>query len=336
MQEAGWGSTSLVYMWTLSATLFSMLPIRKIWDKEKIKWYMYPLFSGALIYAGNQEQSCMITLAIYVLFTIILILRDKKKIHPFMIIQTLLIIASLIFILTCPGNYVRTAEETVRFYPDFATLTLMDKASLGITATISEMLINSNIIFLIFSIMIAVYIFICHKNMLYRIVASIPVIAILVLGVFKDIFIGIFPHLKVLMYLMAEENPMIDATNYRNIVHCLPIILSLVIIFCFVLCILLIFKKLKNNIAIVIFGLGLISRIIMGLSPTIFASRTRTFIFLEFAMLIVCLLIWKEFAKLDLDKSEKRIQNRLYTGIKIAAVLQYISTFIFVLIMQVL
>jgi len=350
MQEAGWGSTSLVYMWTLSMGLFSLIPIRKILDKEKISWYMYPLYSLALIYAGNQEQSCMIVLASYILFTIILILRDKKKIHPFMIIQSLLMIASLVFILTCPGNYVRTAEETARFFPNFETLTLLDKVSLGTVSTITKMILDSSIIFLIFSVTIATYIYTCHKNKLYRIISAIPVISILVFGIFKDLFIKLFPHFQVLIDLMTVDRlslepsnvidivnnlPIADASNYRNILSSFPIIFSLVIIFCFALSILLIFKKLKNNTAIVIFGLGILSRIAMGLSPTIFASQDRTFIFLEFAMLIIVLLIWQEFIKVATDRNDRKSQNLLYNGIKVAAILQYINTFIFVLFTQI-
>lgn len=334
MHEAGWGATTINGLWPLALGLFSMIPIRKIFDGEKIKGYMYPLYSLALIYAGNQEQSCMILLAVYVLFTILLVLRDKNKIHPFMIVQTVLIVLSLIFVLTCPGNYIRTNTEIAMNYPDFETLTLLDKVSMGVTTTISLMLVNSNIIFLVFSIIIALYICTCYKSTLYKIVSIIPFVAILVLGIFKDIFVRIFPHLQLLIDIMNVQKPMIDASNYRNIINSLPIILSFVIIFSFVLSIILIFKKLKNNTAIVIFGVGLVSRVVMGLSPTIFASTNRTFIFLEFGMLIITFLIWQEFIKLTSDKTERKVQIRLYNIIGIAAIVQYINTLLFILATQ--
>lgn len=334
MHEAGWGATTINGLWPLALGLFSMIPIRKIFDGEKIKGYMYPLYSLALIYAGNQEQSCMILLAVYVLFTILLVLRDKNKIHPLMIVQTVLIVLSLIFVLTCPGNYIRTNTEIAMNYPDFETLTLLDKVSMGVTTTISLMLVNSNIVFLVFSIIIALYICTCYKSTLYKIVSIIPFVAILVLGIFKDIFVRIFPHLQLLIDIMNVQKPMIDASNYRNIINSLPIILSFVIIFSFVLSIILIFKKLKNNTAIVIFGVGLVSRVVMGLSPTIFASTNRTFIFLEFGMLIITFLIWQEFIKLTSDKTERKVQIRLYNIIGIAAIVQYINTLLFILATQ--
>lgn len=72
----------------------------------------------------------------------------------------------------------------------------------------------------------------------------------------------------------------------------------------------------------------------MALSPTIFASTNRTFIFFEFSMLIVALLIWQEMLKKE-EKNDKKIQERIFTGMKIIATIQYINTLLFILITKV-
>lgn len=101
MHQAGWAATTINYMWPLAMCLFALIPIKKIWDEEKISIWEYPLYSIALLFAGNQEQTSAILVCVYLIFTIILIVRDKK-VKPYMIFQTILAILSIVFILTCP------------------------------------------------------------------------------------------------------------------------------------------------------------------------------------------------------------------------------------------
>ena len=110
MNSAGWAATTINYMWPMALGLFSLIPIRKVWDGEKIKFWQYPLYVIALLFSANQEQACAILFGTYLLFAILMVIKNKK-IHPFIVIQNILVIASLIFILTCPGNSVRTQTE---------------------------------------------------------------------------------------------------------------------------------------------------------------------------------------------------------------------------------
>lgn len=95
-----WGAGSMNYTWPLAMLLFSMIPIVKMQRQEKIAKYQYPLYSGALIFACNQEQCCMIAFCIYVIFTIYHIFKNKK-VHPFLVVQCIFAILSLLFIATC-------------------------------------------------------------------------------------------------------------------------------------------------------------------------------------------------------------------------------------------
>ena len=107
----------------------------------------------------------------------------------------------------------------------------------------------------------------------------------------------------------------------------------MVILICLVLSILLIFKNLKNNTAILVFLVGLASRLIMGFSPTIFASGSRTIIFFEFAMIIASILIWQELVKKN-DKNDIKIQNRTQAIIQCIAVVQYFNILLCILYTQ--
>lgn len=332
MASAGWAATTTNYMWPLATALFALIPIRKIWDGEKIKFYEYPLYSIALIFAGNQEQTCAILFGTYLLFSILMIIKNKK-IHPYMVIQTLLIIASLIFILTCPGNYARNEQEIAGNFKDMQMLTVLDKIGLGFTSTMGLIVGKGNLVFTMLSFLIVVYIFSSYKEKLYRIVALIPLLATLLGYYGMSIVSKVFPFITSFYKILSQEEVMLTAANCNNFLYVVPIIFSFAIFICLSLSILLIFKNLKNNIAILVFFVGLASRIIMGFSPTIFVSGERTMIFFEFAMIIVSILIWQELIK-KTDKNDIKIRKKAEIIIKCAGALQYFNVLMCILLTQ--
>lgn len=333
MAETGWGATTSNYMWPLATTLFALIPIKKAWDGEKFRWFQIPLYAISLIYACNQEQTCAILFGTYGLFTVLFIIKDKK-VHPIIVLQFLLAILSLVFIFTTPGNYIRQETETAMNFPDFKMLTLQDKLSLGLTSTANVIFNNYSVTFGVLALSIVLYIFVTYKEKLYRIIALIPFISICVLSYFRDIAFNIFPHFeKFVKTFTISDGTILTVANSNNLYYVVPIIFSLVIFFSVILSILLIFKNLKNNIAILVFLVGLASRAMMGFSPTIFASGIRTTIFFDFSMLIVTLLIWQEFSK-KTEKNDLKVQRKLGIILECMGILQYINTLLFILTTQ--
>ena len=329
MASAGWAATTTNYMWPLATTLFCLIPIKKVWNKEKFKKFTYPLYIISLIYACNQEQTCAIVCGTYLLFSIFFILKDKK-IKPFIVIQTILSIISLIFILTCPGNYVRKNYEIENIFPEFESLTVFDKFSVGLTSTVGEMVGHANLPFVILSLIISVYIFTYYKEKLYRVISLIPIVTVSVLGIFIDITGRHFSYFAPFKELILKKDLILTSANCDNLLNLIPLVMAFVILISLSLSILIIFKNLKNNIAIYIFLVGLASRLIMGFSPTIFESGIRTMIFFEFSMLIVGILIWQDFIK-KTDKIDKKAQRRVGAIIKGVSIMQYLNVLLCVL-----
>ena len=332
MNSAGWAATTVNYMWPLATCLYALIPIKKIWDGSKIKLFEYPLYMLALIYAGNQEQTCCILVGCYVVFSIFMIIKNKK-LSPFMAIQTILAIASLIFILTCPGNYVRNSIEINECFKDFGMLTILDKIALGYTSTMGLFIKKGSLVFAILSLIIVVYIFSYYKSKLYRIVALIPLVSICMLCYGRSVAINIFPFFGAFRTLVTEERVMLTAANSNNMTNIIPIVFAFVNINAIILSLLVIFKTLKNNMALFVFLVGFASRMIMGFSPTIFVSGERTMIFFEFAMIIVSLLIWQELLKKN-DKLDKKVQTRVDVIIKAIGIGQYINVLLCILLTQ--
>ena len=331
-----WGAGSINYTWPLAMLLFSSIGLKKIINGEKIKKLLYPLYFCALLYAANQEQTCVIAFGLYTMFLVISMFdyfKNKKKIHPFLIIQEIVTILGLVLIATCPGNYVRKIEEMETYFMNFQTFNIFDKFSLGLTATVNNLLVSSNVVFIVFSIISATYIFKVYKNNLYRVIALVPVVLGLAFGLFKNVLCAVFPYFQNLYDLLVLPNVMLTPTNYTNFLNFMPLIFAFVLLASITLNILLIFKNLKNNIAILIYVLGVGSRVAIGFSPTVFASTERTFLFFDFALIIISILVWKEFIK-ETDKSAVNARNRLAIGIGILSVLEYIHTVIYALVSQ--
>lgn len=333
MQSAGWGATTVNYIWPFAMAMFACIGLKKIWNKEKINKILYVLYTIGLIYGCNQEQVCIFMFLIYLVFTILLIMRDKKKVSKFLIFQDILILISIVLVLVNPGNEIRKASETISAYPDFESYTLLDKLSLGTTSTISELITNSNVVYLVFTSYLAVIVFGLYKDNFVRCVALLPVMSGFVFGAFKDIFVRVFPYLDMFRNIMGQERLMVTAGNYTELTNFVPVILSLAILASIVLCLVLIAKKLKNSLAALVFIAGFATRCAMALSPTIFVSTNRTFVFMEFAMLICTLLIMQEYSK-KTEKSDRKAQSKLMWIAKILAAVQYANVLFFIMITQ--
>ena len=326
MSSAGWAATTVNYIWPMAFGLFSLISIRKAWDKERIKPLIGILYILATIFACNQEQVCAVLLVTYILFTIILTVRDKKKVSLFMYLQTIITIISIIFILTTPGNAIRKEEEIVTYFPNFNSMSIVEKIVLGITTTMGEMLVKYSITFTIFTFMILMYIWNNYKDRLVRGISAVPFTASIVLSYGSYITENISVTVQWIRNNFVKETTLLSPVTYTYLGSYVELIISLAVIVCIFVSLLLIFNKPKNNIAFYIFGCGLVTRLIMGFSPTIFVSKNRTCIFLEFACLICTLLIWQEFIK----KAEKKTKTKVYNVVVWAAIIQYLISLSFV------
>ena len=330
MAGAGWAATTVNYVWPLALGLFSLISIRKIWDGDKIKFIPGLLYFFSLIYSCNQELCCGVLLVTYILFAIILFIRDGKKINPFIFLQALVTIVSFVFIITTPGNSVRKMDETVGYFPDYYSLSTVEKLSTGFTATVGELICNYTITFAVFTFMISVYIYTNYKDKFIRAIGMTPFILTMIFSYLNAITNNIYV-IKLMRDNFLLDKALIASINYTYIGSYVNLIISLVVVFSIFASLLLIFKKLKNNIAFYVFGCGLVTRITLAFSPTIFVSRNRTFIIMEICYLICTLLIWQEFEK----NADKKIKTKVYNGIMCLAIVQYLISLCFVLVTHV-
>ncbi len=291
LRTAGWIATTLNYSWTLAFGLLAMLPIKNIVCGQKNRWYIYLLALPALIYSVNHEQMCAVMLAICGLFTVYIFVRDKK-VPWFVLFETLISLASLIFILTCPGNNNRTIQEIATFFPTFADVSFLRKVEMGYLSAMYEFIMQPNLVFALFCAVIVAAVFIYNKKAIYRLIAVIPFVISLVMIIFSNLLTPLLPNAQDLIDQMSE-------TGFGTDTLLLDLFVTAVGI-CILISLWAVFRdKLKSSFLIYLVLLGLATRWVIGFSPTIWASGNRTCTFMYFALITVSVILFKIIAETD-------------------------------------
>lgn len=234
-------------------------------------------------------------------------LRNKKKLPIFYFVLIFLTTVSILFILTTPGNANRLVNETNRFFPEYVRLGVFEKLLMGFIDTANYYLAGGgierdNYIFALLSGILLAGIWRKRKEKRFQIkifVASIPflffwgiragtywlltygfprgghIIGLFGLNRCLPIGAGVFDFLGWIPYSM----PMV---LFQGSVY-LAILVCVILTICF-----LHGKSYETLFELVILGAGFLSRLIVGFSPTIYASGQRTALYCSAAIVIVC------------------------------------------------
>lgn len=288
LYSAGWIATSTNYMWPLAFGLYALIPLRRYMEKKEIRKWEYVTFTIALILAANQEQMALLLLAFYLLTAL-----SIKHPPKFMWVVLSLLVLSLFFIVTCPGNSFRDADEIKQWFPKFQEYNTLEKLQMGFLSTAVYYVagIGNQILFPVFTGILAIAV--CTQKVKWwkKLAAWAPV--------FGTVFLG-FP----IRYQISEGNiwhPSYYYDLFQNIylaTHDLcnyefwQVMLETVcffFLFAWIVVLLYWLWGKTTEFLIIFFAVlgGFASRIIVGLSPTIYASGYRTSLFCTVILQIV-------------------------------------------------
>lgn len=302
MASAGWMATTLNYLWCFAFGMIASIPLINWAYDEKTSIPVYIISFLALIYAVNQEQCCALIFG----FNILILLNcliTKKKLNRYNILVILVSFASMIFILTCPGNSIRFAAETSYWYPQFASYGILENIYLGIIPTFS-LLLEEKIIFPLFYLILTLAALTKVKNKYLKYALYLNAVFILFLVGYKTLLdistlgtalnsntltqltspfagvVNIIPPLKQALVVMRYET--IAEMNVLTIAIALYLLIS---------CCLLLVKVFGNIRPLVMFLAGFASKFITAFSPTVFVSGPRTMIFFYFILIMLILML---------------------------------------------
>lgn len=341
MASAGWMATTLNYLWCFAFGMIASIPlINRLYD-EKTNIFVYIISILALIYAINQEQSCALIFGFNFLFLANCLIK-KEKISKYNIFVVLVSLASMIFILTCPGNSIRFVAETSYWYPQFANYGIWEKIYLGFIPTFS-LLLEEKIIFPLFYLILTLATITKVENRYLKYVLYLNAVFILLLVGFVTLFdistlgtalnsntlahltspfgtaVNLVPPLKQAVVVMRLET--ISSMNILTIAVSIYLMVST--------CLMLV-KVFDGIKGLIFFIAGFLSKFITAFSPTVFVSGPRTMMFFYFILIMLILMI---IIKLfDEDKINAKWDKLMTWSFVVLAGLNYLFVFAIVFV----
>ncbi len=288
--DAGFIATTVNYLWPIAFGLFSLISVKKTYYNEKVSAFYKIISVLLLIYATNMQQMCAVLLGIFMLFNAFL--WFNKKFDLFHLIQ-LLIVAVGTFMslyLNFTGDNSRMLRETGRYFPQFAELNIFEKAELGFSSTFYCFIMETRFAFfpfLIFTVYLSYKVFKTKKDILPKVISLFAPVVTAVMGALSFFKNPVYSFLS-----GGMVHGRMTKSSYTF--SALPFVIYILIAF-FVLytVLILIDKKEYKFFAFSALLIGLASRVLMGFSPTVWASGYRTFSVLLIGYIYIILIINK-------------------------------------------
>lgn len=299
-KTAGWITSTMTYIWPLAIGIFASTSIKKAYEGHKFKWYEYLMYIPAIIYGANQEQLSVVFTIMFVVNAFFLIKDNKTSV--LIIIQAGFAIANLFFHMFTPGNSNRSIIEAKTRFPDYGTLSLIDKLELGFSSSLAEFFLKCNLFSLAFFVIIAVLVWVKTNNKFFRFIGVAPLLSQIFFGcicnyiVERKLLIGIFDNRQ---HIIGT----IDESNYYRWVSYYTIFCIFAVSIALIATLYIIFgntKKSVISIALLFAGLG--ARMVVAFSPSIWESSVRTytvtyFVFISLGAMLANTLDYKALGK---------------------------------------
>ena len=257
---AGYSATIINYLYPI---IFSLWLLTYLFAIKASKFGYIPLIIMS-IFVTNHEICAVMMLSIS---TAALFLKNSDKLLAVILIISAIL--GLIFIILCPGNSLRLADETMTWMPEFANYSLTNKIELGIKSALYFLNYKGPVPFVFCYTAIA---FAFSKKLIPSLICAI-LITLIINFILK-------PYI----------NPAV-INHDSNWIHNFPLSSLLVLFLMPISMILLIFfsniSTSDKVLLILLISLAYALRSSMGFSPTVFASSERPSLF-SHMLLILC------------------------------------------------
>ena len=287
--ETGWIATTLNYTWPITLGFYGF----SILLEEKTNFLKQVISFICIIFACNQEQMCCVMLA-FIIICFCIRTFQKKNNKVFLIPFIICILMGILHII-CPGNSMRQISEMQTWYPAYQNFDVLDKISIGIISTVTAILFDFRIIYIAFIGMLILYTNYLPLN------KKLSYVVQFILACF--IFINIYPFdsTQLMFYSKAQESIVITFMNFVLPVLLFSLLISIVIY------LILKTKNKYNYMFVLLFLSGICSRLILGFSPTVYASGKRTVIYFYVVCYLLTVFIMKTICIIKENDFEEKI-----------------------------
>jgi len=292
LATAGWVTTSINYIWPLALGLYavaSCIQQMRI-DRAPTAGQIISCGIGLLI-ACNHE---MIAITVLLISGLLLYYAIHKKLNTIMLSVYLgIAMASIAFILRSPCVTIRMQSEISTWFPAFNDFSIADKFIIGLHSTLKHFLGLPSVLFLVLVVSQVKKAYEDRKHILVsKAIASI-VALFNIYGMWR-LYMELFKPRENKFYQVLDRFYGIKEITHRiEIYQPLYLLELFVMVVFFVGVAYLVIKQAENKVVgwtmLGILAITFGVRVAMGLSPTIYASSVRTFLFPYIGLMVVSL-----------------------------------------------
>lgn len=295
MDSAGYATTTVFYWWGLAAAMIAFLPLYFHYLGEKVSFWMYIPAAVCAVFSANQEQMAIIFLCT-AMYLIGVYCHEKRKVPTYLYLLLAISAACLCLVLVCPGNEVRKNANIDFWFPQFADFNLLQKGLLGWYGVLRTLFEDMNWLFFAFTAILLLAVWKKSHRWYEKMIAAVPFLANLALMMCLGIsrFYDAGPVNKVVHAFDFDQPIVYYHGSLPNKLRILMLAYTFACI-CVVLPMFFLWgatKKFSHMLAILV--IGTISKMSMGISPTVWASAERTSIFLLFAFIVIAVQCGQE------------------------------------------
>ena len=289
LSSAGYLATTTNYIYTFLGFLLACIPLQCVMTGKAVKaGHIVAAVLGGLI-AANQEQTGVALIALSIVAAVTAFRAGDKKGGRTVCFFTVVYTAEFLLFFLDPGHMKRVNSTADYVYlPGFEQWSLPYKIFRGVTATYANLVFNRIALFMLVCVLVCL-LGIAKK----KYICVIPAIVALFVDVIDVVeFVGYFDgHYGMPDAFLPASRPRFMAFA----LVCVIITASLLISFW------QLFEGKMRLFVLSVVCMGMGTRFMMGLTPTLFFSSFRTFTFLLFCIIIICLILMKELMALIKD-----------------------------------
>ena len=302
--SAGYIASTITYTWPLFFMLLHFYLVKKyLFNENNLnnlsivkKLAIYGIMIFSLIFAINNEIVLFIVAGAYV-FIILYCWYKKIKIPKSIYLMLFIIFLGFLNFYLCPGNQARYYKDTLRRFPDYFTLTLVNKIDLGISALLYKFItpygpVKFGPIYLTFFGVLAVYIYSITKKKIPILISMIPLILILS-SLILIFLVGYSPIIAFMNDAVTEYGLLQSDLSYIMIISAIYAIVTFSIVYSLIQ----IYKYGGKKLSALIFCLlvlGFASQMIKGFSPTCWFTGERWEVYYYFFITCVIYILTVE------------------------------------------
>ncbi|NDL61952.1 hypothetical protein GRH90_04130 [Enterobacteriales bacterium SAP-6] len=255
-----WMTGSFNYLWPVALSLFGFALIKAL---PLVKNTM-PLYIAAFVFFFLSSFSEQVVAVNLILLTTLAFIYtgNIRKISICSLIATILV---FVYIITCPGNKARLFLEIPRWNPDFVNTTIFDKVILGINMSFDQIFSIQPLAWVILYASLMVCSMLKFAKITSAIMLSI-ILLIMALNRFSD---------------LTHDYTAVLHFNSDSVSGAISIVRAVVVLAMAALTIFILFMSLRNNkekyVAVFYYISSFAGTVMLGLSPTIYASSDRIF-----------------------------------------------------------